>query len=110
MEVLMKRSLLFAVLLLCAAAAFAQSVNVTTGAIGGRITDSTGAGLPGVTVTVTNEETGLSRNVVTENNGDYVVNLLPPGRYRVVSELAGLGTAQRTGATVLLGNNTKVDL
>src|SRR6202012_868000 len=40
-------------------AAFAQSVNVTAGSIGGKVTDNSGAGLPGVTVTATNLDTGL---------------------------------------------------
>ena len=90
--------------------AFGQSVNVTTGGINGRITDSSGAGLPGVTVTATNLDTGLSRNVITENDGTYTVNLLPPGNYRVDAELAGLGKSQQPRVTVLLGNSTKLDM
>ena len=107
----MKRSIVLAsLLLLCVSAAFAQSVNLTTGGIGGRVTDSTTAGLPGVTVTAANTQTGLSRNVTTDDLGNYIVNLLPPGSYRVDAELAGLGKANRPTITVLLGNTTKVDL
>jgi outer membrane receptor protein involved in Fe transport len=103
---------LFAILLcaILATAAFGQTGNVTTGAINGRVTDSTGAGLPGVTITAVSLDTGLTRNVVTENDGAYVVNLLPPGRYRVDAELAGLGKSSATGINVLLGNSTKADL
>ena len=91
-------------------AAFGQGVNLTSGSITGHITDSTGAALPGVTVTATNAETGLNRNAVTDSTGEYRFNLLPPGRYRVDAELAGLGKASSPAVTVLLGNDTKADL
>lgn len=105
------RSLFIA--LLCfvfALAAFGQSTNATTGGITGKVTDNTGGILPGVTVSVTNTETGLSRNTVTENDGTYSLSLLPPGRYRVEAELAGLGKATVPNVVVLLGNNTKTDI
>src|ERR1051326_5701063 len=91
-------------------AAFAQSVNVTTGSIGGKVTDNSGAGLPGVTVTATSLDTGLTRNNVTENDGTYTINLLPPGNYKVAGELAGLGGAHVPKVVVLLGSLTKTDL
>jgi len=99
----------FLCILICAAG-FAQSTNTTTGGINGRITDNTGAGLPGVTVTATNTETGLSRSTVTENDGTYSLSLLPPGKYRVDAELSGLGKAAQPNVTVLLGNGTKADI
>ena len=95
---------------LMASPAFAQSVNVTTGSINGRVVDSTGAVLPGATVTVLNQDTGLSRTVTTDPDGSYVVNLLPPGKYRVRAELVGLGKAAMPDVDVLLGNSTKVDI
>jgi hypothetical protein len=106
------RSLFIALLcvFVVAGATFAQSANVTTGAVNGEVTDNTGAALPGVTVTATNLDTGLNRNTVSENNGTYSLQLLPPGRYRVEAELSGLGTARQPNVTVLLGNSTKVDL
>jgi hypothetical protein len=91
------------------AALFAQG-NVSNGAITGVVTDNSGGVLPGVTVTATNADTGLTRNTVTENNGTYQFQLLPPGRYRVDAELAGLGKASATNVTVLLGNSTKSDI
>jgi hypothetical protein len=105
------RSLFLAILcVLMCAAAFAQSDSSTSGSINGRIIDSTNAGLPGVTVTATNLDTGLNRTRVTENNGDYAFTLLPPGRYRVDAELAGLGKAASPTLTVLLGNSTRADV
>jgi hypothetical protein len=105
------RRVFFAVLMLClAGSAFGQSVNSTMGSVSGVVKDSTGAALPGVTVTATNLGTGLNRTTVTEGEGTYVLNLLPPGTYKVDAELAGLGTASAASVNVLLGNSTKVDL
>ncbi len=105
------RSLFLTLLcVLLAAGAFAQSGNNLTGGVNGKVTDNTGGVLPGVTVTATNSETGLSRTTVTENDGTYTIALLPPGRYKVMAELAGLGTATAPTVVVLLGNSTKTDL
>jgi hypothetical protein len=92
-----------------AVAGFSQGVNVTSGSINGHVTDSSGGALPGVTVTATNTETGLTRNTVSDNAGAYHFNLLPTGRYRVDAELSGLGKAS-LAVTVLLGNDTRADL
>src|SRR5579859_2223232 len=88
----------------------AQSVNVTTGSIIGVVRDNTGAPLPGVTVTVTNADTGLTRNTFTGNEGAYTLNLLPPGTYRLDAALEGLGKSAVPKVTVLLGNSTKADV
>jgi Carboxypeptidase regulatory-like domain len=101
------------VALLCAMVAlgaFAQSVNFTTGSIAGKVTDNSGAPLPGVTVTTTNLDTGLTRNTYTDKDGVYDFNLLPPGNYKVVAELAGLGSANVARTTVLLGSTTNANL
>ena len=105
------RALLFAsCVLLLPPLVFGQTVNVTTGSVNGTITDSTGGVLPGVTVTATNLDTGLSRTAVSESSGGYLINLLPPGHYRVDAELSGLGKASNASVAVLLGNATKTDL
>ena len=107
----MKSRFLFvmAALLIAATPLLAQT-GTTTGSINGVVTDNTGGALPGVTVTVTNTQTGLTRNVVTENDGTFQVPQLPPGLYRVSGELAGLGIAQKDRIQVLLGQSTKADL
>ncbi|MFB3852793.1 MAG: TonB-dependent receptor domain-containing protein [Vicinamibacterales bacterium] len=58
-------------------------------AIQGTIADQTGGVLPGVTVTVTNLDTGVSRSTVTNEAGLYRVPSLEPGRYQVTAELQG---------------------
>ena len=68
--------------------ALAQS-QAANGAIEGTVSDSSGGVLPGVTVTVTNLDTGDERAVVTNEKGLYRAPLLTLGTYRVVAELQG---------------------
>ena len=56
------------------------AAQLTTADIVGTVTDSTGAVVPGATVTITNTATQVSQDVVSDRAGNYVVNLLPPGR------------------------------
>jgi len=93
-------------LLVCCAPAAAQST-AANGSIEGTITDASGGVLPGVTVTVTNVETGAERSVVTNELGLYRAPLLPLGTYRVVAELQGFKKFEQTGVQ-LLGGQTKV--
>ena len=59
----------------------AQVVN--TGAISGTVTDSTGAAIPGATVTVTNQGTAISRTLTADNSGFYSAEGLSVGQYSI---------------------------
>src|SRR5215210_7796639 len=81
------RGVLFAgLLLLVASTANAQSLY---GSLVGNVTDETGAALPGANVTVTQTETNLSRDAVTNETGSYNVPNLLPGTYQVAVTLQG---------------------
>ena len=54
---------------------------VTTADVLGRVTDTSGAVLPGVMVVIENLDTGATRSALSSETGDYVFNLLPVGRY-----------------------------
>jgi outer membrane receptor protein involved in Fe transport len=71
--------------------------------INGSAADQTGAALPGATVTVTEESTGLTRTVVSNESGRFVIPALPPGRYTITAELTGFQMQRRTGVTLLVG-------
>ena len=58
-----------------------------TAEIAGKVTDTSGAVLPGVSIVVTNEATGIFRDVTTSTEGTYFVSQLVPGRYKVVATL-----------------------
>jgi Carboxypeptidase regulatory-like domain/TonB dependent receptor len=61
----------------------------TTGTITGVATDQTGAVLPGVSVTVKNVGTGLTRPLITSEAGRYIASFLPVGSYEITFELSG---------------------
>ena len=84
---------------LAAAPAWAQ----TTAELNGRVTDSSGAVLPGVTVTVTQTATGLVRSVVSDGDGNYLISNLPTGPYRLEVSLQGFKNYVQTGLVLTVG-------
>src|SRR5687768_2213878 len=90
-------------LLLAPVAAFAQS----TGAIAGRVTGSDGNALPGVTVEAAGTMLPTGRMAVSGANGEYRLEALPPGDYKVTFTLSGMQTVTRT-AQVQLSQDTLV--
>src|ERR1700737_627097 len=99
---------LFVVLLPVPAALFAQGFQ--TGTLSAVVKDQTGAGLPGVTITVTSEERGTQRTGITESNGIATFPVLSLGFYRVEAMLSGFNTAVRTNNKVEAEKNTEVAL
>ena len=89
---------------LAPSAAWAQNAQVT-----GTLKDETGGVLPGVTVTARNQETGLSRTVVSEGTGTYRLQGLPPGVYTVTAELQGFSTEARTGLVLVIDQVAVID-
>jgi hypothetical protein len=84
--------------------AFAQG----TATFNGRVTDSSGAVIPGATVTATNKATGLTRPTTTNEDGLYSVPALPAGTYDLKVELSGFASSTRSGVT--LGTDTTLTL
>ena len=70
------------------------SAQVPTGTISGRVTDTSGGVLPGVTVTASSPNLQGPREVVTSASGDYVLALLPPGTYALEFVLPGFQTVK----------------
>jgi len=105
-----RRALLLciALLLTFSSAVFAQGTSSAT--LWGRVTDETGAALPGVTVTATNNATGLSRNTVTEADGTYRFPSLPAGTYTVVSDLSGFGTVTTQDVVLNVSREREINI
>src|SRR5581483_10391630 len=82
---------------LWSAAVFAQS---TGGRILGKVSDPSGAILSGVKVTLVNDATAASRDVQTNDSGDYVFVEVVPGTYHVEYELAGFKKSIEKGVSV----------
>ena len=98
---------LLAVLLFAAVAQFSQAQSITA-TIRGSATDSSGAVLPGATITVKQVETGFVRTVKTSNTGSYEVSNLPPGSYEIAAELAGFKQFVRKGITLSTGQDSVI--
>ena len=76
-----------------------------TANIAGVVTDNTGGVLPGVEVTVRNVETGITRDLLTDDEGRYQVRNLVLGNYEVRASLIGFQTSVRTGITLTVGRS-----
>lgn len=93
-------------LLLVAVHGFAQ----TTGGLIGRVTDSTGGALPGVTVEARSPSLMGVRNAVTDGDGVYRFSILPPGTYEIGFVLEGFGSETRRDVRVSLGKDAALDI
>ncbi|HEY3927511.1 MAG TPA: TonB-dependent receptor [Candidatus Koribacter sp.] len=90
--------MLLAMLLLVSCALFAQE---TTGVISGTVTDSSGAVVPGATITITNNDrNSVIRTLKTGPNGEYTAPVLPIGNYGVRVEASGFKTYDKTGVVL----------
>src|SRR6476660_7296516 len=102
----MKRFGLILVLLFSATTLFAQ----TSGGIVGKITDATGASLPGVTIEAKSVALQGTRTTVSETDGGYRFALLPPGEYSVGFTLSGFAPMMRSHVVVALGKDSTLDV
>jgi hypothetical protein len=76
----------------------------------GKVTDESGAALPGVTVTITSSALQLPQlAIATSAEGDYRFLDLPPGAYNVRFELSGFQTSLRTDVHLTTGSSGRVD-
>jgi len=106
MSVYRRIALLFVLALAAAVPAAAQ----VTGSIAGTVRDSSGAVLPGVTVTVTGPALQRERaSTTTTAEGTYRIPLVPPGSYEVVAELSGFAAQTRHNVDVAINQQTTLD-
>jgi hypothetical protein len=98
--------LLAAAVLVAAPLASAQAVS---GTILGNVRDATGAVLPGVTVVVTNDATGLTRTLVTDAQGEFTAPSVPTGTYTVTAELSGFKKISRSNYRVGVDMRVRVE-
>src|SRR5579859_7014144 len=91
---------------------FTSGVRAQTfrGVILGTVTDQSMAPIPGATVTVKNQATGLTRTTPTDDEGQYNVPELPIGTYTVTAEKEGFGAVTQGDVTVDVAAERRVDM
>jgi hypothetical protein len=80
------------------------------GAITGKVTDSSGASLPGTTLSLTSAAVMGIKTAVADEQGSYRFGLLPPGVYTVKLELPGFGTVVREGIQITAGFTSTINV
>jgi hypothetical protein len=100
-------AILLALLVVPAAAVFGQ---IDTGVISGKVTDPSGAVVPGAQITVTQTETNIQSVAQSNVDGMYRVPSLRPGPYKVSVTAAGFKALSRDGLTLRIGENLAVDV
>jgi outer membrane receptor protein involved in Fe transport len=80
------------------------------GTILGNVTDESGAAIPHVTVTITNEATNATRTVTTSEAGTYTVPALPAGTYKVQAEMKGFREEIESGVKLEVNQTLRLDL
>jgi hypothetical protein len=89
------------------AAAFGQNVN---GRISGTVTDSSGASIGEVTITLTNLDTNGKDQIISEASGSYAFPRVSPGRYKIQAEKSGFKSFAREPIIVQIESGLKVDI
>jgi hypothetical protein len=79
------------------------------GRISGEVTDSSGAAIPGAKVKIENLGTHVARNLITNNDGNYVATDIEPGVYSATAEAANFKTEVRARIQVEVANDIKLD-
>ena len=103
-------ALLVALLVVAGSAAASAQSTAINGTIEGTVNDTSGASLPGVTVTITNTDTGAQRIVLTGEQGTYRAPLLPLGKYDVVAELPGFKKFEQKGISLSAGQTATINV
>ena len=100
-----QRVFLFAIVLLLVS--ISASAQVTTATLVGLVRDNSGAVIPGASVVATHEGTGVSREGVSDANGEFVFAALPAGPYTVRIELSGFKTISQRGIPLGAGQTLR---
>src|SRR5437016_7931106 len=101
----------FSIVVLWVATHFTRQAKAqaTNGIISGTVTDASGAAVPGVTIQVKNVNTGVTRTVLTNEQGRYRVPDLLVGAYEVQGALPGFQTVVQRGIPLTVGSERVVD-
>jgi hypothetical protein len=103
----MSLSRLLVIVLLATLAAPAQEYRAT---LSGRIVDTQGLAVPAAKIQLRQIDTGATYQTVSENSGQYVLPLLPPGDYQMTAEAQGFKSYTRTRFRISTGERVAIDI
>ena len=105
----MARTRIVVVLMMLLSLGLAAFGQTQQGRIAGRVSDASGAIVPGAKVVITDTGTGVSRELQTNAAGDYVAPNLSPGLYSVTVEMAGFQKMVRSDIRLEVATNVQLD-
>jgi outer membrane receptor protein involved in Fe transport len=94
--------------LICVSAA--AGAQQGTSELRGKVADPQGAAVPGVTIVVRNQNTGMFRETVSTIEGSYYIGGVTPGTYEITAELQGFNKYARRGVLLEVGRTTTIDI
>ena len=106
----MRSSIVIAIVLAIGLTAAHASAQILYGSVVGAVRDSSGAVMPGATVTIVNKETNLTREATTNADGAYSLINVQPGPYDIKVTLAGFRDVARYNVPVSIGQIVRVDV
>src|SRR5437867_8645368 len=104
------KMLAFATILSLAVLSVPALAQVTTGTILGTVRDNSDANIPSASITITQENTGYTRTVLSGEDGSFLAPLLPVGAYSVTAKRPGFTRYTQRGITLELNQNARVDI
>src|SRR5262245_36643031 len=99
-----------AIVILIALGTCLSIAQTSTATILGTVKDTSGALIPGVSITIKHTESGLTRTAVSGERGSYNVPLLPVGAYEITTTMPGFKQQVRSGINLVVGQEAVVDL
>ena len=108
----MKRTtaILTAVALLLAAGAATTHAQQGRAELRGNVTDEQGGALPGVSILITNQDTGTFREVVSSADGSFFAGQMLPGTFRITAQLPGFASFERPDFAIGVGRTLDLDI
>jgi Carboxypeptidase regulatory-like domain/TonB dependent receptor-like, beta-barrel len=82
----------------------------STAELRGRVLDAQDAPVPGATITITNQASGVIRQTVSNEDGSYFITAISPGSYELAAELTGFTKYSRRDVRLDLGRTTTLDV
>jgi hypothetical protein len=104
------RALLFALCFLLLSALLSQPANAQSAAVSGLVIDQSGASVPNVQITFTNESTGVAQSCQTNREGLYSLPFVKPGKYTLSANSPGFKRFIKQAITVETAQNLAIDV